>query len=101
MKMQDKTTRRQTVKTKTAETIKNRAKIPVRKRIVRLRPHGCGQEDVPVSVVEVYTVEEFFNLGSDNQRKARAVGWASNPDDFGPMIVDSKTFEKICGGKID
>ncbi len=99
MKMQDKTTIRQTVKTKTTKTIKNRATIPVRKQIVRLRPHGCEQEDVPVSKVEVYTVEEFFNLGSDNQMKAKPVGWSSNPDDFGPMIVDSKTFEKLCGGK--
>jgi hypothetical protein len=99
MKTQDKTTSRQTVKTKMAKTIKNRAKIPVRKRIVRLRPHGCGLEDVQMSEVEVYTVEEFFNLGSDNQGKAKPVGWSSNPDDFGPMIVDSKTFEKLCGGK--
>lgn len=89
------------MKTKMTKTIKNRDKIPVRKQIVRLRPHGCGLEDVPVSEVEVYTVEEFFNLGSDNQRKAKPVGWASNPDDFGPMIVDSKTFERLCGGKVD
>ena len=99
MKTQDKITSRQTVKTKTAKTFKNRDKTPMRKQIARLRPHGCGLEDVPVSKVEVYTVEEFFNLGSDNQMKAKPVGWASSPDDFGPMIVDSKTFERLCGGK--
>ena len=89
------------MKTKMAKTIKNRAKIPVRKRIVRLRPHGCGLEDVQMCEVEIYTVEEFFKLGSNKPRKAKPVGWASNPDDFGPMIVDRKTFEKLCGGKMD
>ncbi len=82
MKTQVKARSRQTVKTKTTKSAKKR-------RIV------------PLYDAELMTPEEFFKLGSDNQRKAKPVGWASNPDDFGPMIVDSKTFEKLCGGKLD
>jgi hypothetical protein len=78
MKKQDKATSRQAVKTKTAKTAKKR-------------------RTVPLYDAELMTPKEFFNLGSDNQRKAKPVGWSSNPDDFGPMIVDSKTFEKLCG----
>ncbi len=89
------------MKTKTAKTFKNRDKTPMRKQIARLRPHGCGLEDVPVSKVAVYTVEEFFNLGSDNQMKAKPVGWASNPDDLGVVVVDKKAFERLCGRKIE
>jgi hypothetical protein len=54
-----------------------------------------------VSKVAVYTVEEFFNLGSDNQMKAKPVGWASNPDDLGVVVVDKKAFERLCGRKIE
>ncbi len=56
---------------------------------------------VPLYDAELITPEEFFKIESSKLRKARPVGWASNPDDFGPMIVDSKTFERLCGGKVD
>ena len=59
------------------------------------------RKTVPLYDAELMTPEEFFKLWEDKPRKARPVGWASNPDDFGPMIVDRKTFEKLCGGKID
>ncbi len=79
MKTQDIPRNRQTVKTKTTKK----------------------RRTVPLYDAELMTPEEFFKLGSNKPPKARPVGWASNPDDFGAVIVDSKTFEKLCGGKVD
>ncbi len=79
MKTQDKAGNRKIVKTKAAKK----------------------RRTVPLYDAELMTPEEFFKLGEEKPRKARPVGWASSPDDFGPMIVDRKTFEKLCGGKID
>ena len=67
----------------------NKAKIAKKRRTV------------PLYDAELMTPEEFFKPGSSKPRKARPVGWASNPDDFGAVLVDPKTFAKLCGREID
>lgn len=46
-----------------------------------------------IEKVALYSAEEFFSGKKDLER----VGWCSNPDKPGPMILDRRTFERICG----
>jgi len=48
-----------------------------------------------IEKVALYSAEEFFG----GKKDMKPVGWCSNPDKPGPMILDRKTFEKICGVK--
>jgi len=48
-----------------------------------------------IEKVALYSAEEFFS----GKKDLKPVGWCSNPDKPGPMILDRKTFEKICGVK--
>ena len=41
--------------------------------------------------VPMYSVEDFFSGNKD----AKPVGWMSNPDDFGPVIVDRETLFRL------
>ena len=44
--------------------------------------------------VPMYSAEDFFS----GKKKAKPVGLMSNPDDFGPVIVDRETLFRLMAG---
>ena len=42
--------------------------------------------------VPMYSVDDFFSKKKD----VKPVGWMSNPDDFGPVLVDRATLERLA-----
>ena len=41
--------------------------------------------------VSMYSAEDFFS----GKKDAKPVGWMSNPDDFGPVLVDRETLFRL------
>ena len=41
--------------------------------------------------VPMYSAEDFFS----GKKDAKPVDWMSNPDDFGPVLVDRETLFRI------
>lgn len=44
-------------------------------------------------MVPMYSAEDFFS----GKKDAKPVGWMSNPDEPGPMVVDLATLERLAG----
>ena len=44
-------------------------------------------------MVPMYSAEDFFS----GKKNANPVGWMSDPDEPGPVILDRKTWEKLMG----
>ena len=44
-------------------------------------------------MVPMYSAEDFFS----GKKDAKPVGLMSNPDDFGPVIVDRETLFRLMG----
>ena len=45
-------------------------------------------------MVPLYSAEDFFSAKKD----AKPVGWMSNPDEPGPVVVDLATLERLRSG---
>ena len=43
--------------------------------------------------VPMYSAEDFFS----GKKDAKPVGWMSDPDEPGPVILDRETWEKLVG----
>ena len=46
-------------------------------------------------MVPMYSAEDFFS----GKKDAKPVGWMSDPDEPGPVILDHKSWEKLVGIK--
>ena len=46
-------------------------------------------------MVPMYSAEDFFS----GKKDAKPVGWMSDPDEPGPVILDHKSWEKLVGAK--
>ena len=46
-------------------------------------------------MVPMYSAEDFFS----GKKDAKPVGWMSDPDEPGPVILDHKSWEKLMGTK--
>ena len=44
-------------------------------------------------MVPMYSAADFFS----GKKDAKPVGWMSDPDEPGPVILDRKTWEKLVG----
>ena len=44
-------------------------------------------------MVPMYSASDFFSGNKD----AKPVGWMSDPDEPGPVILDGKSWEKLVG----
>ena len=42
-------------------------------------------------MVPMYSAEDFFS----GKKDAKPVGWMSDPDEIGPVLVDRATFERM------
>ena len=47
-------------------------------------------------MVPMFNAAEFFS----GKKDMKPVGWMSNPDEPGPVVLDRKTFESLTGVKI-
>ena len=45
--------------------------------------------------VQMFSAEDFFS----GKKNPKPIGWMSDPDKPGPVIVDRKTLESILGDK--
>ena len=46
-------------------------------------------------MVPMYSAEDFFS----GKKDAKPVGWMSDPDEPGPVILDRKSWEELVGVK--
>ena len=46
--------------------------------------------------VPMFSAADFFS----GKKDAKPVGWMSNPDEPGPVILDRKSFESLTGVRI-
>ncbi len=46
--------------------------------------------------VPMFSAADFFS----GKKDMKTVGWMSNPDEMGPVILDRKSFESLTGVKI-
>lgn len=46
-------------------------------------------------MVPMYSAEDFFS----GKKDAKPVGWMSDPDEPGPVILDRKSWEELVGIK--
>ena len=46
-----------------------------------------------LKMVPMYSAEDFFS----GKKDAKPVGWMSDPDEPGPVILDRKSWEKLVG----
>ena len=44
-------------------------------------------------MVPMYSAEDFFS----GKKDAKPVGWMSDPDEPGPVVLDRKSWEKLVG----
>ena len=44
-------------------------------------------------MVQMYSAADFFS----GKKDAKPVGWMSDPDEPGPVILDRETWEKLVG----
>lgn len=47
-------------------------------------------------MVPMFSAADFFS----GKKDMKPVGWMSNPDEPGPVILDRKSFESLAGGRI-
>ena len=47
-------------------------------------------------MVPMYSAEDFFS----DKKDAKPVGWMSDPDEPGPVLVDRASFEKLTDVKL-
>ena len=45
--------------------------------------------------VPMYSAEDFFS----GKKDAKPVGWMSDPDEIGPVLVDRETLFRLAAGK--